>query len=368
LRDVCADDAQAAVFVQYASVIYIICQMNIGTIDLNLLVVFGALMEERNVTRAAHRLGLSQPATSAALKRLRETLADPLFVRSRGGMRPTPRAEDIFAAVGQSLNAIQSALRTGAAFVPREAERTFNLMMSDIGEIVYLPRLVRVLRRDAPGVQLFVRRLARPRVHDELASGSIDLAIGWMEHANGLCHEALFHEEFVCIVRPDHPRVKRRLTASQFASEWHLVVGRRDFGADTLFRSAGSALRHGLPGVEATPAVKVAMTVPHFLAVPNIIANTDLVCVVPRRLAQVYADFGQVRIAALPAGGGSFEVSQFWHKRLDTDPASIWLRQVVRGLFAHPSGDRSKNHDREDTPGHGVAAATTRRGATSSRA
>jgi DNA-binding transcriptional LysR family regulator len=321
------------VFVQYLPLIYIIHVMNIGGIDLNLLIVFEALMNERNVTRAASHLGLSQPAVSSALKRLRHTIGDPLLIRTRGGMRPTPRAEQMFSSVAQSLASIHSALRAGTSFAAGEAERSFSVMMSDVGEVVYLPRLVRFLRREAPAVRLLVRRLARPRVHDELASGGVDLAIGWMEGANGLCREILFCEEFVCIVRPDHPRVSRRLTRSQLAAEWHLVVGRHDFGSSMVVRSSGMSLKRG-PKVDASRSVKVAMTVPHFLAVPNIIASTDLVCVVPRRLGQVYADFGQVRIAALPTKGESFEVCQFWHKRLDSDPASVWLRCVVRNLFA----------------------------------
>jgi DNA-binding transcriptional LysR family regulator len=319
--------------------------LNIGSLDLNLLLVFDALMQERNVTQAANRLGLSQPAASSALRRLRETLADPLFIRTRGGMRPTPRAEQLFASVSQSLALIQDALQTGTSFVPERAERSFTVMMSDVGEIVYLPRLIRLLRREAPGVRLFVKRLARPRVHDELASGVVDLAVGWMERTAGLCHETLFREEFVCIVRPGHPRVKRSLTSFQLASEWHLVVGRQDTGSDSLVRFGGSAAKRGQKA--ATPrAMKIAMTVPHFLAVPNIIANTDFLCVVPRRLAQVYADLGQVSVAALPAANESFEVSQFWHRRLDVDPANLWLRRAIRSLFAQSSGLPNKQKSR----------------------
>lgn len=305
--------------------------LNIRNIDLNLFVVLEVLMQERNVTRAADRLGLSQPAVSAALRRLREQLGDPLLVRTRGGMRPTPRAEQIFSSVAQSLDSIQSALQTGASFAPGKAQRSFNVMLSDIGEIVYLPRLIARLQRDAPGVRLSVRRLARPRVHDELASGGIDLAVGWMDQAGDLCREDLFREDFVCIVRPKHPRVGRRLTVAQFTSEWHLVVGRHDFGSDTFFRSTDGGLHLGL--AKAARQRKIAMQVPHFLAVPNIIANTDLLCVVPRQLGQVYADFGQVRIVALPIKGESFKVSQFWHTRFDSDQGSLWLRETIRSLF-----------------------------------
>ena len=303
--------------------------MNIRNIDLNLLPVFEALMHEHSVTRTASRLGLSQPAVSSALRRLREEIGDPVLIRTRTGMRPTPRAEQIFASVSQAFDAIQNSVQTGAAFAPAEARRSFNIMMSDIGEIVYLPRLIRQLQRDAPAIRLSVKRLARPRVHDELASGAIDLAIGWMERDEGLRREDLFDETFVGIVRPNHPRIGRRLTLSQFNSEWHLVVGRHDFGSDTYLHA--SQAQHDLR--QATLQRKTAIQVPHFLAVPNIVANTDLVCIVPRQLGQVYAEFEQVRIVRLPFKSVHFTVSQFWHERFNRDQGNTWLRGVIRTLF-----------------------------------
>ncbi len=304
--------------------------MNIRNIDLNLLPVFEALMHERSVTRTASRLRLSQPAVSSALRRLREQVGDPLLIRTRTGMRPTPRAEQIFAAVSQAFDTIQNSVQTGAAFAPAEAQRSFNIMMSDIGEIVYLPRLIRQLQRDAPGVRLSVKRLARPRVQEELGSGAIDLAIGWIEQTDGLRREDLFGETFVGIVRPDHPRIGRRLTLSHFLAEWHLVVGRNDFGSDTYLH--GGQGHHDLAHTIAQR--KIAIQVPHFLAVPNIVANTDLVCIVPRQLGHVYAEYDQVRIVALPFKSVPFTVSQFWHERFDRDQGNIWLRAAIRRLFA----------------------------------
>lgn len=303
--------------------------INIRNIDLNLLIVFEALMRERNVTRTADRLGLSQPAISLSLRRLRESLDDPLFIRTRGGMRPTHRAEQIFSSVAQALDSVQNILQTGTSFSPNQAQRSFNVMMSDIGEIVYLPRLIQKLQQIAPGVRLSVRRLARPRVHDELTSGSIDLAIGWIETTADLIRDDLFQETFVGIVRPDHPRIGKRISLAQIASEWHLVVGRHEFGSDSLLLD--DKREHAL--ARAFRQRKVAIQVPHFLAVPNIISNSDLICVVPRQLAQVYADLGQVRAATLPPGISSFTVSQFWHKRFENDKGSVWFRGVIRELF-----------------------------------
>src|SRR5580698_6670720 len=212
------DHAPLPLFVKSLFWIYVITMVNIRKLDLNLFVVLEALIREHSVTRAAARLGLSQPAVSAALKRLRQQLGDPLLVRTRDGMLPTPRAQQIFVSLGHSLDSIQNVLHDGPSFAPDRAQRTFTLMLSDIGEIVYLPRLIERLRRDAPGIRLTVRRLARPRVSEELASGRIDLAVGW-------------------VVRPKHPRITKRLTLAQFSSEWHLVVGRPDAGPDMFLRA-----------------------------------------------------------------------------------------------------------------------------------
>jgi DNA-binding transcriptional LysR family regulator len=306
--------------------------VNIRKLDLNLFKVLEALVRDHSVTRAADNLGLSQPAVSAALKRLRQQLGDPLLVRTRSGMLPTPRAQEIYASLGHSLDSIQNVLQDGPAFVPRRTQRSFNIMLSDIGEIVYLPRLIARLQRAAPGIRLTVRRLVRPRVSEELGSGRIDLAIGWVDRPTDVHREDLFMEDFVCIVRPRHPRVRqRRLTLSQFASEWHLVVGRAEAGPDVFLRAINPAMEKGFS--KAVRERKVALQVPHFLAVPNIIANTDLLCVVPRQLGQVYEALGQVQIVTLPVKCDSFAVSQFWHKRFESDQGTEWLRGQVRDLF-----------------------------------
>lgn len=305
--------------------------VNIRKLDLNLFVVLEALIRDHSVTRAADRLGLSQPAVSAALKRLRQQLGDPLLVRTRNGMLPTPRAQQIYSSLVHSLDSIQNVVQDGPAFSPERTQRSFNVMLSDIGEIVYLPRLIGRLQRDAPGIRLTVRRLARPRVSEELASGRIDLAVGWVDRPSDVYRDDLFMEDFVCIVRPKHPRIGQRLTLSQFALEWHLVVGRADAGPDIFLRATNATMEKGFSKVVRER--KVALLVPHFLAVPNIIANTDLVCVVPRQLGQVYEAYGQVRIVALPVKCESFAVSQFWHKRFDADQGNVWLRAQVRDLF-----------------------------------
>lgn len=311
--------------------------VNIKNLDLNLLVVFDALMRERNATRAASRVGLSQPAVSAALRRLRAALGDPLLVRTRGGMQPTPRAEEFFASIARSLDGIQLALQSGAAFVPARAERSFDIMLSDVGEIIYLPRLIKYIQREAPNVHLTIRRLARPLVQDELASGNIDLAIGWISRPRGLRQEILFDEDFVAVVRAGHPRIGKRMTPAQFTTESHLVVGRKNAAATSPLLRAAAEVDRTLPDV--THPNRIAMQVPHYLGVPSIIASTDLVCVVPRQLGRIFVEQGRLRVASLPSTQ-TFAVSQFWHKRFENDEANMWLRKVIRRLFGRATTDK----------------------------
>jgi DNA-binding transcriptional LysR family regulator len=331
-------------FVKSLGLMVDIRSMNIRRTDLNLLAVFEVLMQERNVTRAAGRLGLSQPAVSAALGRLRKNLGDALLVRSGHGMRPTPRAEQLGLSISQALDSMERALQLGATFVPAKARRSFTLMLSDIGEVTYLPIMVARLQRDAPGVTLSIRRLSRSLMADELGIGSVDLALGWVDRPlDDLRRHRLFDETFVCILRKEHPRIGRRLALARFAAEWHLVVGQHEYRSENVFRSLDGKLVRELAAKSV--ARKVALQVPDFLAVPNIIANTDLLCVVPRRLAEVYAAYGKVRFVPLPVNCGSFPVLQFWHKRFDHDEGNAWLRNLIIQIFGEADDNgRTRKH------------------------
>ena len=161
-------------------------------------------------------------------------------------------------------NSIESALAIGTTFEPAHANRSFTLMLSDIGEITYLPRLIQHVQHEAPGIGLSVKRLVRTRLWEELRSGSVDLALGWVARVHDeVGQRRLFDESFVCILRPNHPRVGRKLSLKQFASEWHLLVGRYDDASENFFRSLDGDLERQLTQRGITR--KVAMRVPHFL-------------------------------------------------------------------------------------------------------
>ena len=206
------------------------------------------------------------------------------------------------------------------------AEPDAAVLEAECGKGAYVRAIARDLGR-ALGCYGHVIELRRTRV----GPFSADAAIGLDRLPDDLYQHRLFDETFVCILRSKHPRIGKTLSLAQFASEWHLVVGRYESGSDTFFRSADGNLVRELArkGVDR----KIAMRVPDFLAVPHIIASTDLLCVVPRQLADVYAAYGQVRLVALPVRGESFRVGQFWHKRFDSDQGNNWLRGVIRELF-----------------------------------
>lgn len=309
-------------------------------LDLNLLRVFDVLMRTRRVASAADELGLTQPALSNALARLRRSLDDPLFVRSPSGMQPTPLAEHLAAAVREALGGLARALQRPAAFDPLRSERRFHLSMSDIGEIYFLPTLMQALRGAAPGVTLATVRPGVLSVPEGLENGSLDLAIGHLpavRRGSGFHQRRLFDQRYVCLLRRRHPLLRttgrRAATASTlsleaFCAAEHLVVK----AAGTAHGQVDEAMRR--QGI----ARRVALTVPHFVATGHLLAATDLVATVPERLAErMAAPFGLVALPH-PARLPRSPISMMWPTRVHRDPASLWLRATVLALFGQEAG------------------------------
>lgn len=321
--------------------------MRLAELDLNLLRAFDALMRERRVSPAAEQLGLSQPALSNALARLRRRLDDPLFVRSPAGLQPTPRAEQLAGPVREALALLAGALERPAAFDPRLSRRRFHVAMSDIGEIYFLPTLMQALRDAAPGLSIATVRPGTLPVADALENGSLDLAIGHLApvRRSGAFHQRrLFDQRYVCLLRAGHPllnegapgrRARGRATTTQgisldaFQAAEHLLVQ----AAGTAHGQVDEALRR--QGIER----RVALTVPHFVATGHLLAATDLVATVPQRLAErMTGPFGLVALPH-PARLPRSPISMVWPARLHRDEASRWLRATVLRLFAQPEGD-----------------------------
>lgn len=298
---------------------------DISGIDLNLLRVMQVVDQEGSVTRAAQLLGLSQPAISNSLARLRRTLGDQLFVRSTHGMEATPRARRVLNALDAAMGLIRHGLRDGSEFDPASAEEEFNLLISDLGEVVYLPALMAHLQAHAPRCRVQVRQLARGSYAEALEAGLADLAVGYLPYPrSSLRSRRLFSDGFVCMVRAGHPVLEGAMTIERYAALSHVAVSRGG-AREGIVSNALAAV-----GVER----RIALVVPHFAAAPPVVAASDLAVTVPRQLAGLHAAAGVVGVE-LPFAVPRITVALYWHDRLQDDAASRWLRQAFVGLFAN---------------------------------
>ncbi|NML16540.1 LysR family transcriptional regulator [Azohydromonas caseinilytica] len=299
--------------------------MELEEIDLNLLVVFRQLLAERRVSKVAENLGLSQPAVSNALARLRRLLGDELFTRTPQGMAPTPYAEQLAQPLTQALGLIHGALNQKSGFDPATARRAFTVGMSDIGEIWFLPRLVDALVRAAPGVSVSTVRNASVNLKDEMEAAKVDLAIGLLPQLRaGFFQRRVLLTRYVCLMRRGHPLDKPGLTLQEFCAAEHVVVVAQGTGHGRV----DEALQRG--GVQR----RVRLTVPHFTAVGHILQTTALLATVPEPLAQrIAGPFGLAYVPP-PVELPAVSINLFWHARVHQDPANVWLRQLILALFA----------------------------------
>lgn len=299
--------------------------MELHELDLNLLVVFNQLIVDRRVSKAAESLGVSQPAVSNSLAKLRRLFGDELFLRTAHGMEPTPFAEQLAESVGYALAMIHSGVNQRTNFEPATARRAFTIGMTDVGEIYFLPALIERLRREAPGVTLSTVRNTTVNLRDEMESGKVDLAIGLLPQLKaGFFQRRLFMQSYVCLMRRGHRLDKRSISLADFAAAEHLVVVSAGTGHgkvdELLLRS----------GVERT----VRLTVPHFISVGHILQGSDLIATVPERLAdRLLEPFGLTKVPH-PGKLPDIAIHLFWHAKYHRSPASVWLRGVVFELFA----------------------------------
>lgn len=315
-------------------------KMNIQEIDLNLLLAFDALMQERNVTRAGERIGLSQPAMSHALTRLRKLCGDPLFVRIRAGMEPTPFAQQLGGTVGEGLRVLQAGLDGASAFDPATADRTFQIIMTDMGEVVYLPPLMTALKRIAPQVNVRVLQLPRDRYQEAFESGVADLAIGVLPALQaGFYQQRLFSDAYICMVRGDHPRIGTTLSLAQFEAESHVMIepaGSR-YSSVSMSTTAPTLIERKL--AEHGLKRRIALRVPHFTVVPTIVQTTDLIATLPRQVMTTADTPRNLKMLPLPFDVPNFVIRQFWHQRNHHDSANRWLRGVIADLFLSTGGE-----------------------------
>lgn len=298
--------------------------MELRDIDLNQLVVFQELMTERRVSRVADKLGLTQPAISNTLAKLRRALADELFVRTPEGMVPTPWAEQLAEPVREALALIRAGLNPADRFDPATCRQSLTIGMTDIGEIVFLPALVERLAREAPGVTLSTVRNTAVNLQDEMAGGKVDLAIGLLPQLRaGFFQRRLFTQRYVCLLRRGHALDRGRISLAAFRAAEHLVVVSAGTGhgqIDSLIERAG---------IER----QVRLTVPHFVSVGHLLKGSQMLATVPEQLARHLADpFGLV-YRPHPVRLPVFPINAFWHARAHRSAINQWLRGVVFELF-----------------------------------
>jgi DNA-binding transcriptional LysR family regulator len=299
--------------------------MELKDIDLNLLVIFNQLLTEKKVSKVAENLGLGQPAVSNALARLRKQFGDELFLRTSTGMQPTPFADQMAESIGYALGMIHGAVNVPNAFDPATSQRSFTIGMTDIGEIYFLPLLMKRLQKTAPSVSISTVRNTAINLKDAMEGGHIDLAIGWLPQLKtGVFQQRLFMQQYVCLFRKGHALDKKRLLPSEFFAADHVAIV-----------SAGTG--HGQVDEildAASPRRRVKLKVPHFVAVSHILQSTDLIATVPERLAErMVKPFG-LRQVKHPVKLPQISINLFWHAKYHKDPANQWLRGLLFDLHA----------------------------------
>jgi len=304
--------------------------MNVHDLDLNLLRVFDAVLREKSVTAAAAGLRLTQPAVSNALSRLRGLFGDALFVRTPAGMDATPFARELGEPVRQALALLDSALAHGPGFDPQSSTRAFRFYMSDLGQIEFLPPLIERAQRVAPQVRLEAVAMDVEDIGAALAAGGLDIAVGFLPGLGPpVRRQQLFRDPYVCLMRADHPTIRKTLSRKQFLEASHALVSYR--GGHRVIEEALD--RAGL-------SRRIALRVPHFTVVPMVLERTDLVLILPQRVARVYERLGEFKSLPPPVAIPPADVGVHWHERFDADPGNRWLREQLLELFTDQSSRR----------------------------
>lgn len=297
--------------------------MDFARIDLNLLVVFDTVMRERNVTRAASIIGLTQSATSSALGRLRQLFQDELFVRSAQGMTPTPRAEELAPEISEILARLRALDSNELRFEPAQLNMRVVIGMSDYVSLLLGPRLLARLEQAAPNLKLVIAPVSAQTLSAQMDTGQLDMAIDFCPELPGWAqHQPLFRDEFICMVADGGKQATRTLDLDAYVRARHCLV----------------SIGHSQPSSVDTQLAEmgyrrdVAATVPNFLLAPFIVAQSDYISTLPNKLARYFAATLPVRLKALPLQVEPFGPDLIWHRKTDNDPTHRWLRDEVRAI------------------------------------
>lgn len=302
--------------------------MRLENIDLNLFKVFDALYRERSVTKAAIVLNLTQPAISNILNRLRKTFDDPLFVRSPEGMAPTPVADSMVGDIREALTLLRRSVGVNARFSPQTSEKIFHLGMNDLAEALLLPGLRQLIKASAPKISITSYYVTRETAVEDLKAGTLDLLVDAPYlNSRDLNHQFLASLPYVVAMRPDHPLRERQLSVEDYLAAEHLHVSSRRRGSgqmDVALHKLGYRRR-------------VMMRIQNYLVAARITAETDLLWTTPG----VLVDSLPLSVRALPFAVEPMEWNLYWHRNADSDPATVWMREIIGTVAAQTLGEQT---------------------------
>ncbi len=319
--------------------------MNINTVDLNLFLIFEAIYVTRSVTLAGDRIGMTQSATSNALKRLRERFGDPLFVRTSEGMAPTPLAERLVAPIEAGLAQFSRAFDQGCQFAPRTSDRVFRIAINDIGQMVMMPRLLSAAQQLAPNVRFETVDCSMPDARSSMIHGQLDLAVGsWKGMGQTFYQQRLFDETFVVLMSSSNPLARREMNFEDYMNANHVA-----------YRPNGETeteLQQTLSRASVTGRRNVVFSAAHSLGLSAIVASSDLLLTSPSMLVRSLMEGRPgLEVRPLPFGLSPLVIRQQWHERIHLDPGNRWLRELFFSLFHAPviqSGPPSKQVNKEN--------------------
>jgi DNA-binding transcriptional LysR family regulator len=304
---------------------------NLRTFDLNLLVAFDVLMRELNVTRAAEHMFITQSAMSHILHRLRQQLDDPLLVKTPAGMKPTERALAMIGPIRALLSEMEQLIQPPLEFVANTSHRRFVLAATDYMEFLLIPQLSGLIGQMAPGIDIHVKRTESSFPVTQLENGSLDVVLGFESvlnpPANLNCH-LLFSDQMACVVRQNHPLIRREPSLEEYVSVPHMLISRTGSNVGIIDQKLTEL------GLER----RIKLIVPHFLSAPLIVAETDMILSLPYRIAEQFRKFAPLEIFPVPVELPAYDLCMIWHPLRDKDPAHLWLRDKIIAIGRNING------------------------------
>jgi DNA-binding transcriptional LysR family regulator len=296
-------------------------------LDVHLLRCLDALVEERHVTRAGERMGMSQSGMSAVLARLRTAFDDPLLVRTPMGMELSENALEIAGAVRRALNELEIAVSRRGKFDPQTSSLTFSMMASDYVGTMLLPALIARMRQEAPGLSLRIVAPQPARIREVLANNEADIVVGFfIDVSEGLYQNVVLTDTLSCVVSADHPTIQGHVTAEDYAAGGHMYFG----STPGLVSPTEALLEQILPRQDIER--RIHAEIPTLSVIPRIVARTDLIATIPTKFARSFAERLPLQVLALPFEAPELPIRAIWHERMHDNNAHRWLRTLLRSV------------------------------------